>query len=590
MHNTDTKNYSKVSLLITVVGIGVLAFWAAYSRRWMSDDGLIVLRTVRNLIAGNGPVFNAGERVEANTSTLWQYLIFAGHAVTGADLSAIATWLAIVLSTAALAIGAYATASVHLRGVVAPAGRHAAPADLGVLVVPAGALVYLALPPARDFFTSGLEWGLSICWLAVLWLLLTRWAVARTDWALYILAFWCGLSWLVRPELALYGGITGIVLLAAHRSWQQWLGILAVALPVPAAYQIFRMGYYGLITPHTAVAKSASGSAWGSGFAYFGDLFGPYWLWLPLLLLAGVAFMLFRFDAQRTLRSQTTAVAIIVGCALLHFVYVARVGGDFMHGRMLLLPLFAILLPVFVLPLRDLITAVVVGVLATWALIIVWRGHPVDWEMFSRKDITVVDEREYWTFATNREPNDPPKNAEDFKSMRLLRGYDNGLAGLERGDAMAFRYVENNDPQQVNWLSTPRDPERTDPPTLYLINMGMSSMNAPLNVRVLDNIGLATPLAARQPRIEGGRIGHDKSLDPIWQAADSAAAIDQLPDWYDKEEVALARQALAHEDFQKLFATYRDPLTWDRFMANIKFALTDGRTLSFTENPRDYLN
>ena len=37
----------------------------------MSDDGLIVLRTVRNLLAGNGPVFNAGERVEANTSTAW---------------------------------------------------------------------------------------------------------------------------------------------------------------------------------------------------------------------------------------------------------------------------------------------------------------------------------------------------------------------------------------------------------------------------------------------------------------------------------------------------------------------------------------
>ena len=30
----------------------------------------------RNLLAGNGPVFNQGERVEANTSTIWTYLLY----------------------------------------------------------------------------------------------------------------------------------------------------------------------------------------------------------------------------------------------------------------------------------------------------------------------------------------------------------------------------------------------------------------------------------------------------------------------------------------------------------------------------------
>jgi len=32
-----------------------------------------VLRTVRNLLAGNGPVFEHRERVEANTSMIWTY-------------------------------------------------------------------------------------------------------------------------------------------------------------------------------------------------------------------------------------------------------------------------------------------------------------------------------------------------------------------------------------------------------------------------------------------------------------------------------------------------------------------------------------
>ena len=64
--------------------------------RWLvTDDGLVVLRTVRNLLAGNGPVFNIGERVEANTSVLWQYLITAFGWLTGARLEDVAMWLAL---------------------------------------------------------------------------------------------------------------------------------------------------------------------------------------------------------------------------------------------------------------------------------------------------------------------------------------------------------------------------------------------------------------------------------------------------------------------------------------------------------------
>ncbi|MDN5760436.1 MAG: hypothetical protein L0H59_18265, partial [Tomitella sp.] len=62
---------------VTVVGIlvaGGLFTYGAWQRRWTADDGLIVMRTVRNLYAGNGPVFNKGERVEVNTSAAWTYV------------------------------------------------------------------------------------------------------------------------------------------------------------------------------------------------------------------------------------------------------------------------------------------------------------------------------------------------------------------------------------------------------------------------------------------------------------------------------------------------------------------------------------
>ena len=38
---------------------------------------------------------------------------------------------------------------------------------------------------------------------------------------------------------------------------------------------------------------------------------------------------------------------LVVLAASLHVLYIIRVGGDFMHGRMLLLPLFALLLPLY---------------------------------------------------------------------------------------------------------------------------------------------------------------------------------------------------------------------------------------------------
>lgn len=584
------------SVVASTLVIGAFAFWGGWARRWMSDDGLIVLRTVRNLAAGNGPVFNAGERVETNTSVLWQYLIWLVHAVTGARLEGIAIISSLVLSVAAMALGVWATACLHRAA--------------GWVVFPAGALVYLVLPPARDFFTSGLEWGLSIFYLAVLWWLLTRWARTTDNAAAYWLAFAAGLSWLVRPELALYGGIVIILLLVGTRSWAARSLIVAAALPVPAAYQLFRMGYYGVLTPHTAVAKSATDAEWAKGMEYLGDFVAPYWLWLPLALFVALAigsivlYWLAAHDEQGrheksdeaedpedprtwTARSVPVATAVFVGCALLHTLYVLRVGGDFMHGRMLLLPLFAALLPVFVVPLRGVWTAALSVIAAGWALTTVLRGYPVD-NAYYEQDFNIVDERDFWTYATQRAEGDPPRRAEDFLHSRHMRGFSDAVDELADGEAFASQYLEDGEKNLISWTTFPRESGRTDPPTLYFLNLGMTGMSTPLDVRVLDNMGLATPLAARQPRTADGRIGHDKYLTSKWQLADSATDLSEVPDWKDSEGAKKARAALQDPDVQELFATFRAPLDWERFWKNVAFSLGKGRTLELSKNPASY--
>lgn len=614
------SSMTRKSTLLSVAVVILLGFIGAWQRRWMSDDGLIVLRTVRNILAGNGPVFNAGERVEANTSTLWQYLIaLVGWVLPEVKLEYIALWLSLLFTAAALGVAAWASAGLWK--------------NRNVLLLPLGGLIYIALPPARDFATSGLEWGLSLLWIAVLWLLLVRWATAPHRRRLnknaptlprgtLPLAMWAGLSWLIRPELALYGGLTGLLLLVAVTGLRARLAILAVALPIPAAYQVFRMGYYGLLVPHTAVAKSASEALWSDGWTYLIDLVGPYILWLPLLLalLIVVLVMTTLTKTQRSTqankfrwRSNLAVVALVELAALLHLLYVIRVGGDFMHGRMLLLPLFTMLLPVAVMPVYQISHPETPESNAvqprwgrymlptTWAAVGLWASlisggyHQQHWTPPTSFDqLAIMNEREFWTWITGRGAvGDTPLVAEDFLDMPVVGDYTERIAdGRKNNDAMLLAIAIDPAAKKYGWLPVERGVTTPDlvntPLTLTMVNLGFTSMNAPLDVRVLDSVGLANPLAARQPRIEGGRVGHDKALPLEWQIADSAMKLGLPLPWIDQNKAAEARKALHSEDLMRLFSSYRAPMDTRRFLSNIKFSLTLGRTLELDPDPKTY--
>lgn len=281
----------RISLWFSVVVVGVLFAWGAWQRRWIADDGLIVLRTVRNLLAGNGPVFNQGERVEANTSTVWTYLVtFAAWIGGPLQLEYVVLALALVLSVAGMVFVMLGTGRLYAPGL---RGRQA-------LLLPAGAIVYIAIPPARDFATSGLENGLALAYLGLFWWMLVCWsqaprinpptpnepggnATGRVFEA--VLAFVAGLSVLIRPELALIGGGALVMMLVAAHGWRRRTLIVVAGGLLPVLYQIFRMGYYGLLVPGTAVAKDASGSKWAQGFVYLTNFNHPYLLWIPLVLL-----------------------------------------------------------------------------------------------------------------------------------------------------------------------------------------------------------------------------------------------------------------------------------------------------------------
>ncbi|MEJ7583534.1 MAG: hypothetical protein WKF43_05455 [Acidimicrobiales bacterium] len=116
---------------------------AAWQRRWMSDDGFINLRVVAQISAGNGPVFNAGERVEAGTSTLWVALLSLGDLVLPVRLE----WIAVFGGIGLTLVGLAAT-----MGAATLLWQQLHP---DTVLVPVGALCLVAVTPVWDFASSG---------------------------------------------------------------------------------------------------------------------------------------------------------------------------------------------------------------------------------------------------------------------------------------------------------------------------------------------------------------------------------------------------------------------------------------------------
>jgi arabinofuranosyltransferase len=578
-----------------VAVVALLFGWGTWQRRWIADDGLIVLRTVRNLLAGNGPVFNVGERVEANTSTLWTYLLYLGGLVGGpVRLEYVALVLALALS---------------LLGVVflmLGAARLYGPSLLGrrAVLLPAGALVYIAVPPARDFATSGLENGLALAFLGLLWWMMVCWAQQSVTGRGFTagLAFLAGLSVLVRPDFALIGGGALIMMLIAVRGWGSRVLIVVAGGFLPVAYQIFRMGYYGLLVPGTALAKDASGEKWSQGFVYLENFNRPYLLWLAAILLGVLGVLVLagrrepwwirapagtdRRRLARLVQSPTFVAVYFVFSGLLQAAYWIRQGGDFMHGRVLLAPLFCVLAPVAVIPVtvpeRRHGSAVLAGATAgVWAAVALWAlwaanspGMGADATKVTYSGI--VDERRFYAQATG---NAHPMTATDYLDYPRMRAVIDAIDDTPEGALLlpSGNYTQWDVVPAIPPLppapGLPPDPNalQNGPHTVFFTNLGMLGMNVGLDVRVLDQIGLANPLAAHTARLQDARIGHDKDLFPDWEVADGPWLKQHpfLPPYLDEDWVTEARAALKCPATDAVLRSIRGPLTFKRFLSNI---------------------
>jgi arabinofuranosyltransferase len=571
-----------VTLGLGAVPVAVLAV-AAWSQRWVSDDGFINLRVVDQLLAGNGPVFNVGERVEAFTSPLWVALLTAAGAVTPFQLSWVAVGLGIGSAVAGLALA-------EAAGVTALGRRR------GALAVPVGGLVVAATPPFWDFASSGLETGLGFAWLGACSFVLARrwreqaWARPpdRPRWQGALI----GVGVLVRPDFAVFAAAFGVALVALSRPRR----VPAVARAVgwvaalPVAYELFRAGYYASLVPNTAHAKEAFGPAdWSGGLAYLVDLAGPYWLVVPVAVLAAV--LVARVgSAVRRRDPRWVWLAAPAVAALVHAVFVMRLGGGFMHGRLLLPALFALAAPVAVaVPTRlrgkaapearwspgmppAAVGACVVVVAWAAAVVGVVGGIP---EVNPFAADGVADERAFYAEQAGGVAH--PVTLADYRAHpwvevgRMVGGYaqrsEPALFGDEVGDGAWDRQL----PQLVGPDARVTPVPGGTPTVAAFPAVGLFSYAAGRGAHVVDQLGLASPLASRLLLTQRGRPGHSKRLDPVWVVARFAG-----PPTAGREpaaQVADARRALACPPLARLQRAITAPLGPGQFLANIATAV-----------------
>jgi arabinofuranosyltransferase len=551
--------------------------YLGWDRRWIGDDGFINIRIANNLISGFGPVFNIDERVEAGTSPLWIFLI----ALPGYVGLRIETWIVvqgIVYSMLGLALALLS--SLRFDGIT----NYRKALSQGVF--PLGILAYVALPVTWDFVTSGLENCTSLLWIGASAFFLSHLEGRQPKCLskLALLGFWISLGPLVRPELSILTfGYIALVSLWIGRIYSQKKPLflfLTMALFIPLAWQIFRMGFFGILTPNTAVSKAGLDSRWNQGMYFFRNFFGFYHLGIPFLI--AFVFLGWRTRLSWGKEKLTTLMRVWpLFYGIFHIVYVVKVGGGFMHGRMFLPDWFCCLIPVAAVPwftknMKNTKTVIhstqriLISIFTLWATLILLFAEMTD------REWGIENERMWYVKASGKSN---PVFLEDYQNFTWFKGATSLLNRSKKGcpetssnlvkKNTPFVLVDNRKyygPLQSKKTCFDSDQKRIGP-TINMIVLrsaiGLTSNITQDSIHLVDNIGLSDPLGARIEISERKRPGHERYLSNVWYVARFA-----LPDPSDGPKVKIAREALHCGELAQLLDSVEGKITWEKFWLN----------------------
>ena len=476
-----------------------LVFLAVLIRTaWISDDALITLRTVLNVTHGYGLTYNIAERVQTFTHPLWMALLTAAYTAIG---NVYYTTFALSMATSLAAFWLAVT--------------RASSASRAALV----AVVLLFSRAFIDFSTSGLENPLSHVLVAVF----VIGAIANRESGVGLRTLWTltSLLYLTRPDDVLV--VAPALLVATWRAptWGARARAAAFGLVPAAMWTLFALAYFGFPFPNTAYAKLATGisarETWLQGGLYLVDSFDRdplTMLTIGLGVIAGV-----------TSRGLSRAVAIGIVIDLL---YIVSVGGDFMSGRFMTVPLFA----------------------AT--LILGWRLAPAPepargWD--AARPVVVGAVTLVLAIAGSRTANIPLFSDSRFDD----RGVRPSGITNERGFYFSERslvHAKRSTFAEPAWPRGPALPAAFDVSETCGL-MGVSGIDSGALVHLLDTCALADPLLARLPAVYNNewRIGHFRRMIPdgyreSLERRDNRLTDPALRRYYDDLRLAIASPSI----------------------------------------------
>ncbi|MGI8650779.1 MAG: hypothetical protein ACR2KW_10445 [Rubrobacter sp.] len=325
-------------LFAVVAAVGLAAVvWSFVLRvqavQVVNEDAFISFRYARNLLAGDGLVFNpGGERVEGITNLLWSLLLAAVSDAGGVPL----------LPEASVVVGILCGALVLVVALLWCYEELSRTMGTGTLTLvaafPAPVLVMIA--PGFAFYSGS---GLEVALFALL-PTVGLYGVCRggssissvSSAALVALgSVSLGLATMTRPEGPLALGIAALASSGmGHTLGGKVYRLLATAVPgglVVLAFTGWRLYYYGSVLPNTAYAKAGGMEVverWG--IPYLLNAVQGNWFVIGYLLILGDAILSRRF------RARSLAVLLITPLWCAYLVYA---GGDYMPFHRLLLPL-----------------------------------------------------------------------------------------------------------------------------------------------------------------------------------------------------------------------------------------------------------
>jgi arabinofuranosyltransferase len=278
------------------------------------DDAYISFRYAQNFVAGQGLVFNPGERVEGYTNFLWTILL-ASFLRLGFDPSRVAIVLGVLFSLASVCL-VYVSCRVT---------------SMSNSLVPVIAMLCLAVDGSFALWAvSGMETSMfAFLILGAVMLYVWEWRAEKPG---VLSGAVLALASMTRPEGVLVLGIVVIHQVLARLALRRRVitagdvARVAVFLAIYLPYFLWRYYYYGFLLPNTFYAKVAvSGSAaqYERGLRHLGTFAALHLGWLAALLVL----------VPVVKRKFTFWLTLLLGLVATYVGYIVFVGGDWSVGR-----------------------------------------------------------------------------------------------------------------------------------------------------------------------------------------------------------------------------------------------------------------